>query len=622
MNFSWKTWLGVMAGVLVAGLGVVLLLVAQGALGAARGAMPVVVAAMVLWAGVGLFRWRSVPWVARLAWLLAGSAAALAVAMLTATWREGQGVLGLTWEGRARQAAISAVGLWAMAVLFYGGLQLIRLILSPGAGVLGVARTLVDEAIRMKIALVFIVGLAIILPVLPLALDPAERLEYRLQMFLTWSLGTMTVLLSLMTIFLATGSVAGERENRQLYLTMTKPVSRGGYVLGKWVGIALLNLLLVSVGGLGVYSFAKVLEGEPAWDATDRRAVQEQVLVARETVMPLPPGGDQDLEQMYEQRLDKLRQAEPERYAPENLTASDTDQIKLQIIASWYTVAPNSSVPFRFEGLQRAKEISEVVQLRIKPRATSTPGDGKVKLLFRVNGRPFPPSRTGQHRVIALANDNFHVIDLPTAAIDDRGELLVEIANVIPPNQGKAYSIAFSPGEGVELLYQVGTFEPNLMRSMAMIWVQLCFLGALGIMAGTFLGFHVASLLCLLVYVGATISAFLTESLSNYTAFPIDDLNLWDKLRWFPYRIGELLSNGEYFEIIKLLARLIGMGFVNLIPSLSEYNPIPLVSKGKVVSTGLLLQSVGMVGIVWTGIAGLLGWLFFKRKELAKLTGS
>jgi len=621
MNFSMKTWIAVMVGLLVAGGGVLLLLAAQGLTRSVSGASWVVMLLVLAWTFIGLFRWRMIPWVARLAWLFGGTVTLLVIVALAGRWVQIDGSLQLIWEGRARQVAYSAGGLWLMAVLFYGGLLLIRLVLSPGFGVLGVARTLVDEAIRMKIALVFIVGMLVLVPVLPLVLDPSERLEYRVQMFLTWSLGTMTVLLSLMTIFLACGSVANERENRQLYLTMTKPVSRGGYVLGKWVGIAMLNLLLVGVGGLGVYTFASALAGGDAWDLADRRAVDEQVLVARKTVMPLPPDQNNELDRMYEERLARLRQAEPERYAPQNLTDQDIDQIKLQIIARWYTLPPNGTAPFVFTGLTEAASLSDALQLRIEPKASSTPIDGNVRLLFRVNGRPFPVIN-GQHQGLQLANDNVHVIDFPSQMVSPEGELRIEMANVMMPNEPKPYSVVFSPGDGVQLLYQVGTFEPNLVRAMLMIWVQLCFLGGLGIMAGTFLGFPVASLLCCLVYVGATISGFLTESLENYTAFPIDELPLWDKLRWFPLQISKELGEGEYFEIIKLAARLLGMAFISLIPSLSDYNPIPLVSKGRLVSVELLSRSVFMVGIIWTGVVGLLAWYFFKRKELAKLTGS
>ncbi len=62
-----------------------------------------------------------------------------------------------------------------MAVLFIVGLELLRLAFSPGWGVLGVARTLVDEAIRMKMALIFVIMLLLFVPLLPFILGGETR---------------------------------------------------------------------------------------------------------------------------------------------------------------------------------------------------------------------------------------------------------------------------------------------------------------------------------------------------------------------------------------------------------------------------------------------------------------
>ena len=46
-----------------------------------------------------------------------------------------------------------------------------------------------------------------------------------------------------MTLFLSCATVAFEIRERQIWQLMTKPVHRINYLLGKWVGVATLNVI-------------------------------------------------------------------------------------------------------------------------------------------------------------------------------------------------------------------------------------------------------------------------------------------------------------------------------------------------------------------------------------------
>ena len=98
----------------------------------------------------------------------------------------------VSWVIGSHEMAAAVFGMTCMAVIFVLGLGLIRSLLSFGWPVLGVARTVVDEAVRMKMVLVFIVGLFVLVSVLPFLLDPNELLRYRIQFFLKWALSIST----------------------------------------------------------------------------------------------------------------------------------------------------------------------------------------------------------------------------------------------------------------------------------------------------------------------------------------------------------------------------------------------------------------------------------------------
>lgn len=520
-------------------------------------------------------------------------------------------------------AASGIVGVVALIALFFGGLYLIKLALWPGlptAGIASVARTVIDEAIRLKVAIVFIAILLILVPMLPVLMDADDQLKYRIQRFLHYSLSLSTFLLSILTILLACRTITSDLRERQVFLSLTKPLSRWEYLAGKWLGIVLLNLLLLAVAGGGVYAFTKALAAHGpgdlglAVDMYDRRAVDEQVLVARQAVMPQPPPTF-DLAAQFNAEVERMRETGGDvGEAGEPVPPKTAQEIMNRLQAKWHSIGRFNTQAYVFTGLDAAARYGNEVQLRLKPRSSQSPPDGLVHLAMRINGRPWP--------VQPLADDNVHVLSLPVALVDDSGTMYIEIANVnlSDPESTLNSTVSFTPGEGLQLLYRVGTFEGNLVRALLMIWLRLAYLTMLGLAAGTFLGFPVACLLSLLVFLIAQLSGFLTESLSYYAALPSDKLPAWE---WLVTLIGsnwDKLMEGKIYDVLKVIVGLFGKSAVYIVPSFSEFNPVPRVSDGLIVTRDMLSQTAWRVGVVWTGVLALGGWLIFRKRELAKVT--
>lgn len=541
------------------------------------------------------------------------------------------------WYAGPRHYAIVIGGVWAMAMSFFGGLALIRFLLGYGHPVTGVARTLVDEAIRMKIALVFIIGLILLIPILPTSLLPSERLEYRIQTFLSYSVSGISVLLSFMTIFLACGTISAELRDKQIFLTMSKPVSRFNYLAGKLLGIAMLNLLLIAVSGVAVYSFARLLQQQRAMEVLDRVAVEEHILVARKNILPqMPPGMDR--ETLILDRFKQLYTEDPMRWGGKmGLPVEDTEElrdavnrlpenmrkeIETAVDARWHTVAPGRKQSFRFTGLADAGRYTDILQLRFKPFAQPQPEDKRIYFSLWVNGRPYHMNpNTGVAAPIVVTAGEYHVIQIPTSFIEEDGVLDIIMGNENPvdPRQNLSTSVNFPPNKGVEVLYRVGGFEGNLTRTLTIIWLRLVFLAVMGLTASTFLGFPVACLFSFLIYVVAIASGFLTESLGEFAAIAPADLTVWRQILWtFDEFFTELLK-GELWEAVKLPIRLFGETIVLLVPDFSRFNPVPLMADGRVVPGEMLGEAVLWLGVIWSGLSAFVAWAIFRKRELARV---
>ncbi len=529
---------------------------------------------------------------------------------------------GTAWLLDSPGVTMALIGAAAMWLGFVLGVWCIRALLSPGWPVLGVARTLIDEAVRMKIVAVFGFGLLVFVPFLPFLLDPNEQLRYRVQFFLTWALSGTSVLMSVMTLFLACTTICNEIEKKRIFLTLTKPIGRGQYLLGKWLGIALLNLLLISVAGVGIYVFAKVLAQQEARDAYDRRAVGRQVLTARRSVGAEPPAG-MDLSALVDERYKQLRTRDTGPYPQQDTDTQLRRAIEQAVVAKWHTIPPRDTQRYLFTQLHDAKRVDGWLQLRIKPVSSVEPPDRLVRLALWLNGRPYPVDpRIGRQLPLVVADNHFHVIDLPVSAIDDEGRLELRIGNVnlVNPHATHASSVNLAPGTGLELLYQAGRFEPNLVRGLGLIWLRLGFLAMIGLAAGSLLDFHVACLLSLLVYITATANTFLAESMQYYVTIPRTEMSLVEMALWWPQVFIDRLIQGEVWGAAKVVIRLIGNTFVLLVPSFSKYNPVPLIADGRLVGYGVLGEATVWVGLIWTGSCGVIGWLMLRGRELARVT--
>lgn len=599
-------WVIVFVGLLLASIGVVYYMQSTGMAAGARSLRALSQTAVAGWVLFGLYRWRETPIVRKAAALIIGTVVAYLCHLFF-----------LTFE--MHNAAVITVGVYLMAVGFFIGLQVIRVLLSGGWPVMGVARTVLDEAIRMKVPLVLIILLLLLVPALPFVINQEDFLKYRIQSFLSWSMMVVAALLGLMTIFLSVGTITSELAHRQVYLTMSKPVSRLQYLAGKWIGIMALNLLLVAVSGGAIYLFTMMLSSQPGRDAYDKFAVEQQVLVARAGRNPTT-GQPGLLQEQFSVRLARLREMDPVTYGEAGAPISSElrEQLQKEVLNQWFAIGPLETQTYVFNNLQRAKELRQSLQLRIKPKASRETADGMISLLFRVNGRPFYVPR--------LADNNYHVIDIPADMVDDNGQLTIQVGN---PGVGEDMyqgqpvpqtTITFNTKDGIEVLYRVGGFTGNLARAMTMLWVRLAFLTTLGLAAGTFLGFPVACLTCLLIGLTAVGSSYLAESLRFYAAFPNPEQPLWDRIIGVPILIWDKLQAGEPYTAFKIVIRLIGSAFMMIVPAFGQYNPTPLLSEGRLVSPGMLGQAVLRIGGLWTGGVALIALLIFRQRELARVT--
>lgn len=557
------------------------------------------------------------------AWIAVGVATLAATAVATIVIWLG---LALTYVGLFVAAGIAAgplylyeptrafgqilLGAIALTASFSVLVQALRAALSGDRPMIAIARNVLDEALRMKIGVIFIVALIFLLAALPQLLDEAQPLRYRVQSFLQYSVTATFWVLALLTLFFSVATVAFEQRDRLIWQTMVKPVRPITYLLGKWLGVMTLNLALLSVSATGVFLFVEYLRNQPAQGeirpflmedgrpglTQDRQILESQVLTARAGAQVDPAQIDPErLNDAIEQRVqDALQRDFALRDDPQRLRALQEDlreELIKQAEQQYLAVPPTPAGArnYRFSGLGSARDLERPLTVRYKINA----GSNEPGQLYRVTFLT-PTGMVKQQTPLGITQ----TFSIPPFAINEEGDVVLRVFNG-DPEIGIVNPLTISfPPDGFEILYTAGTYESNFLRISATLWLKLGFIAAVGVAAATFLSFPVACLLTLLILFAAESSIYLMESLEEY---PITDTE------------GNL-------KVLALIMSLIARPIAGAFQTYGELRPTANLVDGRLVGWGTLSRGFLTI-LAWSAISLGLGWAIFRKRELAIYSG-
>ena len=503
------------------------------------------------------------------------------------------------WLGMAGPM-VALAGMGALAAAFLVATRTALALLNRRVVPLAIAHTVMKEAIRQRISTFFIAVVLVVLPLLPLWIDPATPLRYQIQTFLSRSTGLVVSCAALLTILLSCSTTAFEARDRQVWQLLTKPVGRLQYLVGKWLGVISVNAVLLLVSATAAFGYTEYLRTRPAADLRDLQAVRAEVLAARQGVLP-------SFEQPTRDRLLALIDAEIE--ADPVLKQDIADGVRneaevrsklaaekqKEFLARQRAIEPGQGHEYHFDGLHEAIGSETPLSLRFVLHTGDSSSHETHPVIFR-----FPKDQSWVDRMYVPAQG--HEMLVPSSMVDDDGTLRMEIINLKWDGtqfQPGVSTIFFDP-DGVEVLYSVGSFEGNFFRAMLVEWVKLAFVAMLGACAGALFSFPVACLSTSVIFVVALMSPFLAMSLEYYYA-PSDA----------PWVLK------LFHAIVKGVAQV----SQSMLSAFGKTRVTDRLVQGRAVRWSEVAGAVGLIGLGWSALVLLIGYLGLRRKELAMYSG-
>jgi len=446
-----------------------------------------------------------------------------------------------------------------------------------------VATNTIKQALRMKIAVVFVILLIVLLPVMGAAMTGDGTMKGRLQTFVSYGLSLTSFLLCLLTIIVSIYSLTSDIKQRQIYTVITKPIRRFQLLFGKLLGVILLDVALLVLFSAIIYAVTIYIP--KYFRATEAELVRldNEFYTAREGLIPAEVDVTQEVLEAYE-KLKKSGRL-PEGVPREKVIARLTEDQK-----SWKRAAvPGQQLIWEFQNV-KPLDPNQSLFIRFKYDVSVNPPDLNVYAIWTVGDyrqikygtKIETPIRDFDRKDVIRT---FHEIEVPADVVAEDGYLAVGFRN-LPLNNTV---VIFPPEDGLEVLYEADTFTGNFIRAALLILFRLIFLACLGILASTFLSFPVAILLCLVVFFTATVSGFCLESFDF----------LGENLSWvYSYTIRPVIL---------------------LLPQFDKFNPTKFLVPARLLRWSLLAKVAGLMVCIKALLLLLLALLIFSFREIAKI---
>ncbi len=436
----------------------------------------------------------------------------------------------------------------------------------------------------MKVSCVFILFLMLIIPAFPFLLKSDGTVEGQIRIILSYSNEVVTVLLTLLTIFISVNTLTSEIKSRQITILDTKPVARWKILAGKWLGVMIINAVLLTVMGGTVFGLTQYISRSKS---EDYEKLKKTVLSARKSIHPSP----MDIENLTDRYIEQMKSegADMGPGGEEGARRAISEFFKKH---QW-SVPPGMAKVWEFSDLPQPE--SDQTLLTIKYKVDSSRGRDVERCPIRWDfGIGYLDTVRTTYTMDTVGT--FHEFNMPAKQlITPDGQLRLGTLNASP----ESGTLIF-PKDGLKILYPVRSFGMNYLFCIVSIFLWLAFFALLGIGSATLLSFQVASLFCLFILF-VTIAFGTVENVMGEVDKFVEDVQ-----KRMNIKVEQRNS------VSKRMFRAVLIIF----PKYSDYNPVRALSRGLIITGPHLLRKTLFLVLLRGLSFFLVGVYIFRRREL------
>ena len=463
---------------------------------------------------------------------------------------------------------------------------------------LSIVKLTFRHAVRSHIFQLLLGVLLLCIALIPTTVINSSAADF-LKSSIFYSLWIVSAVLGLSTIWLGCYIMTCDIDSYQLHMVVSKPVSRVTIWCGKWLGVCLVNLLLLVLAAAAVYFIILYRFEKLEFQPGEKERMRSEVLVGRRAFKADRPDYGEAINAMARQRVnDLLKQGRSVGTGMQDKIIKDA---QLAVVSADSEVKPGNIKSWRFSNIPAST--GKPIYLRYRPYINKVASEDQrqTRLLWSVG----IPRERKTPQAGTLAAKNAKTYDIYLYPLDDKpdqvmtgvfhekelkpewkvvssdGYVFMTVANY----DHLGGTMFFQPADGPRLLVPATSFAGNYARAVLVVGLELMLLAALSCAFGGIVSMPVA--------------VFMVVSYLLFGAFSVYMVNL-EYIGSAADRFGQLVG--------KIL--------------LTVVIPLQNFDVSSVVSDGVLIEWSWIASLVFNMIVlralplVLLGILLYRKREL------
>ena len=311
---------------------------------------------------------------------------------------------------------------------------------------------------------------------------------------LLYSLWAVSIILALASIWLGCFVMTTDVDSYQLHMIVSKPISKVTIWLGKWTGVNLINLFLLLLSGIFIYSIILYRFNNEDFPAEEREKIKNEVMVGRRVYLPEKPDYGMLSREALKKRILRLQsQGASVDLSPASQEKMLKDVLR-EVVSADSEVKAGQRKLWQFNNLPAG--LNEPIYLRYRPYIGKVASeDQRMTRLMLYVGVPQQKQQTANSNVFnngsQQANYDIYMIALsqkPEQVMSGEfhEKMLRPEWKVVTPDNRVVVSVQntdnygatqfFQPADGPKLLIKASSFFENYMRAILVIALELIIL--------------------------------------------------------------------------------------------------------------------------------------------------
>ncbi len=432
-------------------------------------------------------------------------------------------------------------------------------------------------AIRSHIFQLLLVILLLCVSLIPTTLSGDGTATGFIQISLLYSLSAVMLVLSLSSIWLGCSSMTQDIDSYQLHMVITKPVSRVTIWLGKFSGIMLINLVLLTLSTTVIYFIIIAKFYQQDFSKEDRQRIENEVMVGRRVFMPDRPDINQIAREVLGEKVKSLEaQGKSIDTSPQGYEKMLADT-RREIIAQMSELPAEQTTYWTYSKLPVDDKRPMYMRYRLYVGKVATEGQrmtrglwfvGKPRITEDKGGNVFEQAKREAYEMMMfplsempeqMKSGTFHekVFQGDWGVVSPDGKLMIGYTN-FDPMSSKQY---FQFDDGPKILIRESGFASNYARAVLVILLELFILTGLACSAAGFLTMPTAIFVVISYMLFGSFASYMADTsyfggAADYVGYYVGKVLLWVIIPLQRFEVTGLVANGELIEFA-LIGRLV-----------------------------------------------------------------